>query len=40
MLLAAARAIAEAAPEGQLAPDPLNAALHEAVTTAVAACAA
>lgn len=37
MLLAAARAIAEAAPEGQLAPDPLNPALHETVTAAVAA---
>src|SRR5579875_102147 len=39
MLLAAARAIADAAPEGQLAPDPLNPALHEAVTVAVAAAA-
>ena len=40
MLLAAARAIADAAPEGQLAPDPLNSHLHETVTAAVAACAA
>ncbi|MGH8226366.1 MAG: NAD(P)-dependent malic enzyme [Steroidobacteraceae bacterium] len=39
MLLAAARAIAEAAPQGQLVPDPLNPALHEAVAAAVASAA-
>jgi malate dehydrogenase (oxaloacetate-decarboxylating) len=37
MLLAAARTIAQAAPEGQLAPDPLNSTLHELVAAAVAA---
>ena len=37
MLLAAARTIAQAAPEGQLVPEPLNNELHEAVATAVAA---
>jgi malate dehydrogenase (oxaloacetate-decarboxylating) len=37
MLLAAARTIAQAAPEGQLVPDPLNPTLHEAVAAAVAA---
>lgn len=40
MLLAAARAIAAAAPEGQLVPDPLSPALHEAVASAVAGCVA
>jgi malate dehydrogenase (oxaloacetate-decarboxylating) len=39
MLLAAARAIAAAVPEGQLVPDPLNASVHEAVAAAVAAAA-
>lgn len=37
MLLAAARTIAQAAPEGQLVPDPLNNSLHETVAAAVAA---
>ena len=37
MLLAAARTIAQAAPEGQLVPEPLNNALHEEVAAAVAA---
>jgi len=37
MLLAAARTIAQAAPEGQLVPDPLNGTLHETVAAAVAA---
>jgi malate dehydrogenase (oxaloacetate-decarboxylating) len=37
MLLAAARTIAQAAPEGQLVPDPLNNTLHETVAAAVAA---
>jgi len=37
MLLAAARTIAQAAPEGQLVPDPLSDTLHEQVATAVAA---
>jgi malate dehydrogenase (oxaloacetate-decarboxylating) len=37
MLLAAARTIAQAAPEGQLVPDPLNNTLHEDVAAAVAA---
>ncbi|MGH8148603.1 MAG: malic enzyme-like NAD(P)-binding protein [Steroidobacteraceae bacterium] len=41
MLLAAAQAIAQAAPDGQLVPDALNPAVHEAVAAAVAAtCAA
>jgi malate dehydrogenase (oxaloacetate-decarboxylating) len=40
MLLAAAQAIAQSAPEGQLVPDPLNANVHEAVAEAVAAAAA
>lgn len=40
MLLAAAGAIASAAPEGQLVPDPLNLSLHESVAVAVAAAAA
>jgi len=40
MLLAAARTIAEAAPEGQLVPDALNGTIHEAVAAAVAAAAA
>jgi len=39
MLLAAARAIAAAAPTGQLVPDPLNGALHEQVAATVAAAA-
>jgi malate dehydrogenase (oxaloacetate-decarboxylating) len=39
MLLAAAGAIAQAAPEGQLVPDPLNGSIHEAVAAAVAAAA-
>jgi malate dehydrogenase (oxaloacetate-decarboxylating) len=37
MLIAAARTIAKAAPEGQLVPDPLLSTLHEEVATAVAA---
>jgi malate dehydrogenase (oxaloacetate-decarboxylating) len=37
MLLAAARTIAAAAPEGQLVPDALSDTLHEQVTAAVAA---
>ena len=37
MLIAAARTIAAAAPEGQLVPEPLNDSLHEAVAAAVAA---
>jgi malate dehydrogenase (oxaloacetate-decarboxylating) len=37
MLLAAARTIAQAAPEGQLVPDPLGDTLHETVAAAVAA---
>jgi malate dehydrogenase (oxaloacetate-decarboxylating) len=37
MLLAAARTIAQAAPEGQLVPDALNGTLHETVAAAVAA---
>jgi malate dehydrogenase (oxaloacetate-decarboxylating) len=37
MLLAAARTIAQAAPEGQLVPDALNGTLHDAVAAAVAA---
>jgi len=37
MLLAAARTIAKAAPEGQLVPDPLVSTLHEEVAAAVAA---
>jgi malate dehydrogenase (oxaloacetate-decarboxylating) len=37
MLLAAARTIAQAAPEGQLVPEPLNNELHEQVAAAVAA---
>jgi len=37
MLIAAARTIAQAAPEGLLVPDPLNNTLHEAVAAAVAA---
>jgi malate dehydrogenase (oxaloacetate-decarboxylating) len=36
MLLAAARTIAQAAPEGQLVPDALNGTIHEAVAAAVA----
>jgi hypothetical protein len=40
MLLAAARTIAQAAPEGQLVPDPLNNTLHETVAAAVAAAVA
>jgi malate dehydrogenase (oxaloacetate-decarboxylating) len=36
MLVAAARTIAEAAPEGQLVPDALNNDIHAAVTAAVA----
>src|SRR5262245_15150786 len=40
MLLAAARTIAQAAPEGQLVPDPLSDTLHEQVAAAVAAAAA
>src|SRR5688572_14414426 len=39
MLIAAARTIAQAAPEGQLVPEPLNNALHEQVAAAVAAAA-
>ncbi len=39
MLLAAAQAIAQAAPDGQLVPDPLNPAVHESVAAAVAAAA-
>jgi malate dehydrogenase (oxaloacetate-decarboxylating) len=39
MLLAAARTIAKAAPEGQLVPDPLIATLHDEVAAAVAAAA-
>ena len=39
MLIAAARTIAQAAPEGQLVPEPLNNSLHEAVAAAVAAAA-
>jgi malate dehydrogenase (oxaloacetate-decarboxylating) len=39
MLIAAARTIAEAAPEGQLVPEPLNNSLHESVAAAVAAVA-
>ena len=39
MLIAAARTIAEAAPEGQLVPEPLNNSLHESVASAVAAVA-
>jgi len=37
MLLAAARTIAQSAPEGQLVPEPLSPTLHEAVAAAVAA---
>jgi malate dehydrogenase (oxaloacetate-decarboxylating) len=37
MLIAAARTIAQSAPEGQLVPDALNNSLHEAVANAVAA---
>ena len=37
MLIAAARTIAQSAPEGQLVPEPLNNTLHEAVAAAVAA---
>jgi malate dehydrogenase (oxaloacetate-decarboxylating) len=37
MLIAASRTIAQAAPEGQLVPEPLNNSLHEAVAAAVAA---
>jgi len=36
MLLAAAQAIAIAAPQGQLVPDPLDSAVHDGVTSAVA----
>lgn len=36
MLLAAARAIAQAAPEGHLVPDALNTTIHESVAEAVA----
>jgi malate dehydrogenase (oxaloacetate-decarboxylating) len=39
MLLAAARTIAAAVPEGQLVPDPLNGTMHEEVAAAVAAAA-
>ncbi len=39
MLIAAARTIAAAAPEGQLVPEALNNSLHEAVAVAVAAAA-
>ncbi len=39
MYIAAAEALAKMAPEGQLVPDPLNAAAHEAVASAVAAAA-
>jgi malate dehydrogenase (oxaloacetate-decarboxylating) len=39
MLLAAARAIAAAAPAGLLVPDPLNGTIHEEVAAAVAAAA-
>jgi malic enzyme len=39
MLLAAARTIAAAVPEGQLVPDPLNGTVHEEVAAAVAAAA-
>ncbi len=39
MLLAAAHAIAAAAPTGQLVPDPLNGTVHEEVAAAVAAAA-
>jgi malate dehydrogenase (oxaloacetate-decarboxylating) len=39
MLLAAARAIAVAAPAGQLVPDPLNGTIHDEVAAAVAAAA-
>src|SRR5262249_7321982 len=37
MLIAAARTIANAAPEGQLVPESLNSELHAAVAAAVAA---
>jgi malate dehydrogenase (oxaloacetate-decarboxylating) len=37
MLIAAARTIAQSAPEGQLVPEPLNNSLHETVAAAVAA---
>jgi malate dehydrogenase (oxaloacetate-decarboxylating) len=37
MLIAAARTIADSAPEGQLVPEALNSTLHEAVAAAVAA---
>lgn len=40
MLLAAAQALAQAAPDGQLVPDALNLAVHEAVAAAVAAACA
>jgi malate dehydrogenase (oxaloacetate-decarboxylating) len=40
MLLAAARTIAAAAPDGQLVPDALNGTLHESVAAAVAAAVA
>lgn len=39
MWIAAAQALAQAAPEGQLVPDPLDAAAHAAVASAVAAAA-
>jgi malic enzyme len=35
MLVAAARALADAAPSGQLLPDPLDLAVHERVSRAV-----
>jgi malate dehydrogenase (oxaloacetate-decarboxylating) len=40
MLIAASKTIAQAAPEGQLVPEPLSNTLHEAVAAAVAAAAA
>jgi malate dehydrogenase (oxaloacetate-decarboxylating) len=39
MLIAASKTIAQAAPEGQLVPEPLSNTLHEAVAAAVAAAA-